>query len=102
MSDECCGVNELGEIEDYQEFLEKVVSEERINLDEWVFQEVDLSEEPLERWEKYSLKGTWFGGCKFPKGVTIDSLRARGAIIMTNPPDLPYKPFRAFMYTTKE
>lgn len=49
-----------------------------------------------------NLHGTAFWGCKFPPGIEIHTLMKKGAQILTNPDFLPFKPFRAFMYTQEE
>jgi predicted Rossmann-fold nucleotide-binding protein len=103
----CCfkGANEEFEIEDYEEFTAKVANKDIETLSElgdFVFQEVDFSAEPLARWNRYDFSRAWFWGCTLPPTVTVGSLRARGAMVTENPKDLPFKPFRAFLYTQQE
>ena len=103
----CCfrGANEELEIEDYNEFLQKTKGKDLSDLAKygsWVFQEVDFTAESEESWSRYNFSGCWFWGCTFPEHTTADELRAQGAQVNENPVDLPYKPFRAFMYTSTE
>lgn len=103
----CCfrGANEELEIEDYHEFLLKTRDKELSNLSQygsWVFQEVDFTPESVDSWSRYSFAGCWFWGCTLPSHTTADELRSQGAHVNENPFDLPYKPFRGFMYTSQE
>lgn len=103
----CCfrGANEELEIEDYSEFLTKTQGKDLSNLSsygDWIFQEVDFSAETKESWSKYNFNGCWFWGCTLPTHTSANELRDKGAHVNVNPPDLPYKPFRAFMYRADE
>ena len=73
-----------------------------MSLKNWVFQEVDFSEEPLDTWNALNLQGAYFWGCKFPTGVQSLEVMNRGAHVLENPVDVPFKALRAFMYTQKE
>lgn len=103
----CCfgGANEELEIEDYAEFLSKVKDKDVSHLSsygDWIFQEVDFSSETESSWEKYNFSDCWFWGCTLPTHETAEALRRKGAQVNENPPDLPFKPFRAFMYRMDE
>mmetsp|Transcript_34885 Transcript_34885/g.76529 ORF Transcript_34885/g.76529 Transcript_34885/m.76529 type:complete len:466 (-) Transcript_34885:65-1462(-) len=99
------GANEELEIEDYHEFLLKIRDKELSDLAQygnWVFQEVDFSPETVDSWSRYNFDRCWFWGCTLPPHTSAEELRSQGARVNENPIDLPYKPFRAFMYTTQE
>jgi predicted Rossmann-fold nucleotide-binding protein len=103
----CCfrGANEELEIEDYAEFLLKTKDKDLSKLaiyGDWVFQEVDYSAETPQSWSRYNFDGCWFWGCTLPSFTTAHELRVSGAHVNENPKYLPFKPFRAFMYTSGE
>lgn len=95
------GANERYEIEDVEEFRNLIKGQDpkTLSLKGWVFQEVDLSQEKLDQ---FNFKGAFFLGCTLPEGVKENDLRAQGAHVMENSPFIPFKPFRAFMYTIEE
>lgn len=104
---ECCfrGANEELEIEDYSEFVAKIKDKDVSRLKSygnWIFQEVDFTPETEESWSKYNFDGCWFWGCTIPDFESIESLRKKGAQVSENPPDLPFKPFKGFMYRSAE
>lgn len=103
----CCfrGANEELEIEDYTEFIAKMKGKDVSRLSsygDWVFQGVDFSSETEESWSKYNFEGCWFWGCVLPEFQSVEDLRKKGAQVNENPPDLPFKPFRGFMYRSAE
>lgn len=94
------GSNQPNEIETYEEFLD-VVKEGAEDLRGFVFQEVDFSKHmSKEEFWKYKWAGANFLGCKVP--VEDEELRKQGCVVFHNLPSLPFKPFRAFMYTQSE
>jgi hypothetical protein len=99
------GANEELEIEDYAEFLAKIQGKDVAKLSSygnWVFQEVNFSAESEASWNRYNFDGCWFWGCTLPPHETMEALRRKGAHVSENPNDLPFRPFRAFMYTSDE
>lgn len=92
------------EIETFEEFEERVLQTGQKDLSPYVFQEVDFSSMTREQWEELQLKvrGAWFIGCQPPRGVERDQLTRAGAVVLVNDPALPFKPFRAFLYSQPE
>jgi len=112
------GSNEDTEIETAKEFENRVRDAEKKALEEsagsdeviqigihgWNFQNVDFTqiEMSVERWNRFDFSGSHFWGCTFPSFVDIEELRNCGASVAEQPEDLPFKPFRGFMYTCEE
>jgi len=66
-----------------------------------VIQGLDFSDLDLD-WNRLNFSGAVFLGCHFPKEVTVDFLIKQGAVVFPNLPDLPYKPYRAKLYSREE
>ena len=92
--------NSSNEIETVEEFL----SLEQAVFTGFVFQEVHFTELPADRpFESFSFAQCTFLGCEFPEKDVPRRLRENGGnMIMDNLPSLPFKPFRAFLYTQAE
>eukprot|EP00009_Paramoeba_aestuarina_P016352 CAMPEP_0201523838 /NCGR_PEP_ID=MMETSP0161_2-20130828/20955_1 /ASSEMBLY_ACC=CAM_ASM_000251 /TAXON_ID=180227 /ORGANISM="Neoparamoeba aestuarina, Strain SoJaBio B1-5/56/2" /LENGTH=479 /DNA_ID=CAMNT_0047923063 /DNA_START=108 /DNA_END=1547 /DNA_ORIENTATION=- len=97
-------ISNKSEDEEWSKLSDEVVLElaGKVSMEGWVFQEVDFSLEPKDRWLSYNFSGASFWGCIFPDGVSASSLSARGATVFDNHPSLPFRPARAFMYTQEE
>jgi predicted Rossmann-fold nucleotide-binding protein len=74
----------------------------RISLDGWVFQDVDLTGEDDALWNTLSVRGATFLGCTLPRFLSAKILRARGANVLKDDQSLPFKQYRAFLYTQNE
>eukprot|EP01128_Nolandella_sp_AFSM9_P009202 TRINITY_DN5821_c0_g1_i1.p1 TRINITY_DN5821_c0_g1~~TRINITY_DN5821_c0_g1_i1.p1 ORF type:complete len:435 (-),score=81.99 TRINITY_DN5821_c0_g1_i1:152-1456(-) len=99
------GQNAAFEIETLDEFLKKGGDAEdpsTVKLNGYVFQGVDLSSISNERWAAFDISGAIFFGGEFPEGVTLSSLKRRGATVWAEPSDIPFKAFRPFMYNQIE
>ena len=72
------------------------------SLSHHIVLDVDLSLLEDSYFATLDLEGSFFFGCTFPPTVSIDDLFHAGAKVLTNPPKLPFKPFRAFMYEVEE
>ena len=97
-----CNEDDDCEVESYEDFLKMVVGEKVTDLAPFVFQEVDFSAEPPERWAAYAMTGAWFFGCLFPEGVTAQAVRSRGATVLANDDTVPFKLHRSRLYTQSE
>jgi predicted Rossmann-fold nucleotide-binding protein len=100
------GSNQPGEFETLEEF-EKFVKDKYngvqglTNMEGFIFQEVDFSQ--AEYFATLPLDGASFWACKFPEGMTSNDVRKMGARYVTsNPPSVPFKPLRAFLYNQEE
>lgn len=71
-----------------------------VALDGWHFQAVDLSER-TDVLASLTVAGSLFLGCSFAAGVE-DDLRARGALLFPELPDVPVDVYRASLYTPQE
>lgn len=70
-------------------------------MEGFIFQEVDFSNAAY--FETLPLEGASFWACKFPPGITSNDVRKMGARYVTsNPPSVPFKPLRAFLYNQEE
>lgn len=103
------GANEKHEIETFDEFVCAFNEESSpgvpLNLKGWTFQDVDFSmEDNEERWspESLDLTGAVFLGGVLPRFITPEEVRQRGAVVLHGPHGIPFKLFRAFLYTAKE
>lgn len=115
------GSNEDNEVETISEFWKRVeeLREEQnlrkslgpISFRGWNFQQVDFTDEinsscpklTQEIWETdFDFEGAMFWGCTFPSFVSVQALKDQGAVVCEQPQDLPFKPFRAFMYEQDE
>lgn len=95
------GSNGPQEIEDLSEFREASSS----NLTSWdgfVFQEVDFSSLDAESLLGLNLKGASFLGCRLPVGLSEETLRSKGATVLENPSGIPFRAYRAFLYSQEE
>jgi predicted Rossmann-fold nucleotide-binding protein len=70
----------------------------------WDFQQVDFSKGGFSEsdWSQFDFSSASFFGCLFPQFVDVSSLRAQGAFVAEQPEHLPFKPYRAFMYSQEE
>lgn len=89
----CSVIRELDKLEDFLQH--------KGQLHCSVIQGLDFSELDLD-WTRLNFKGAVFLGCYFPEEITIDYLIKQGAVVFPNLPDLPYKPYRATLYTREE
>ena len=70
-------------------------------MEGFIFQEVDFSQ--ASYFSNLPLNGASFWACKFPEGITSNDIRKMGARYVTsNPPSVPFKPLRAFLYNQEE
>ncbi len=87
------GSNESTEIETLDEFLCRVdgCDPTQVSLQGWVFQEVDFSALSPEEFSKYNFAKASLWGCTLPDGISAEDLRARGATVLENSHDVPFK-----------
>jgi predicted Rossmann-fold nucleotide-binding protein len=100
------GSNQPGEFETLEEF-EQFVEEKYhgisglTDMEGFIFQEVDFSQ--VSYFSSLPLQGASFWACKFPNNLTSNDIRQMGARYVTsNPPTVPFKPLRAFLYNQDE
>lgn len=100
------GSNEETEIETVDEFLSHIQGRDpsTIRLRGYVFQQVSFGTCVSEDvWNKLDFTGAEFWGCELPPYTNAEEVRRRGAgTVAEQPTDLPFKPFRAFMYQQDE
>ena len=89
----CSVIRELDKLEDFLKH--------KGQLHCSVIQGLDFSELDLD-WNRLNFSGAVFLGCYFPEDITVDFLIQQGAVVFPNLPDLPYKPYRAELYTREE
>jgi predicted Rossmann-fold nucleotide-binding protein len=89
----CSVIRELDKLEDFLQY--------KGQLHCSVIQGLDFSELDLD-WTRLNFEGAVFLGCYFPEKITIDYLIQQGAVVFPNLPDLPFKPYRATLYSREE
>ena len=70
-------------------------------LDHSVVQGLDLRDAGID-WESLTCEGAVFLGCRFPAGVALEELMAKGATVFPEFPRLPYNPYRPRLYSRAE
>jgi predicted Rossmann-fold nucleotide-binding protein len=71
------------------------------DMEGFIFQEVDFSQAAY--FSSLPLQGASFWACKFPNNLSSNDIRQMGARYVTsNPPSVPFKPLRAFLYNQEE
>ena len=66
-----------------------------------VIQGLDLRTQDIN-WSEVECDGATFLGCTFPSDLNLETLRDRGAIIFPAMPQLPYRAYRASLYSREE
>lgn len=66
-----------------------------------VVQNVDFTGVSID-WEAYDFRDTVFLGCEFDSRRTVGILVEDGALVFPRLPDLPYRPYRASLYSPEE
>jgi predicted Rossmann-fold nucleotide-binding protein len=87
------------EVESLEEFDERVAAG-ATRMDGWHFQAVDLRERGPQL-RSLDPRGALFLGCRLDQ-ADEESLRARGALVFPQVPDVPFDAYRATLYTPRE
>jgi hypothetical protein len=88
------GSNAPNEIESFSEFQEVIKSSAVV---QFVFQEVDFTEDPSFDFGAFHFERCIFLGCTFGADFDLVELKKKNTVLENNP-KLPFKPFRAFLY----
>ncbi len=89
-------MNEIHEIDTLCHFIDR-----EHDLRDCVIQGLDLGEVEVD-WDKTSVEGAVFLGCKYPSLSFQERLREGGALVFPRLPRLPYVPYRPNLYTREE